>query len=73
MQFDVRTRQRKVIAFLEPFFQKEYGYQLRGTYSMAIDPAGDKLYTTWNISRSSRVWDSCAMTVVHIPAEERTP
>jgi len=71
VQFDVRTKQRKVIAFLHPFCRDEYGATLKGTYSVAIDPQGDKLYATWNVSRDSKVWDSCALTVIHIPASER--
>lgn len=71
VQFDVRTKQRKVIAFLNPVIEQKYGCTLRGTYSIAIDAAGEKLYATWNVSRGTKVWDSCALTVVHIPASER--
>jgi hypothetical protein len=71
IQFDVRTKKRKVIAFLNPVLEKKYGVTLRGTYSSAVDPAGDKLYVTWNVSRGTKVWDSCALTVIHIPASER--
>ncbi|MEX2214191.1 MAG: hypothetical protein WD768_08690 [Phycisphaeraceae bacterium] len=73
VQFDVKTKQRKVIAFLHPFFEEKYGCTLRGTFSTAIDPAGDKLYINWNVSRGSKAWDSCALTVIHIPASERQP
>jgi len=62
---------RKVIAFLHPFYRDAIGCTLKGTYSTAIDPAGDKLYVTWNASRESKVWDCCALTVIHIPASER--
>lgn len=72
VQFDVRTRRKKVIAFLHPLFAENYGCTLKGTYSSAIDPAGDKLYITWNNSRGSKAWDSCVLTVIHIPASERT-
>src|SRR5262249_3356948 len=51
VQFDVQTKQKKVIAFLHPFYKKAYGCTLRGTYSSAIDPKGDKLYITWNANR----------------------
>jgi hypothetical protein len=71
VQFDVQTGRKKVIAFLHPFYQKQYGCTLRGTYSSAVDPKGDKLYVTWNASRGSKVWDSCALTVIHIPPSER--
>jgi len=71
VQFDVRTKQRKVLAFLEPFYQNKYGCLLKGTYSVAIDPSGERLYVTWNVSRTSRVWDCCALTVIHLPESER--
>lgn len=71
VQFDTRTRRRKVIAFLHPFFERNYGCTPRGTYSLAVDPAGDKLFVTWNASRGSRAWDCVALSVVHIPRTER--
>ena len=71
VQFNVKTGARKVIAFLNPFYQERYGCILRGTYSMAMDPTGERLYVTWNVSRGTKVWDSCALTVIHIPASER--
>ena len=73
VQFDVKTRTRKVLAFLSPLFAQKYGNTLKGTYSTAIDPAGDKLYITWNNSRGTKAWDSVVVTVVHIPDSERRP
>jgi len=74
VQFDVKKRTKKVIAFLGPFYAEKLGNLLKGSYSSAIDPAGDKLYLTWNNNRgNSKAWDSVALTVVHIPAEEREP
>ena len=71
VQFDVTSGHKKVIAFLEPYYTKKYGFTLKGTYGTAIDPTGDKLYVTWNVSRGSRAWDCCGMTVIHIPESER--
>ena len=71
VQFDVQTKQRKVIAFLHPTLERKYGVTLRGTYSSAVDPSGEKLYVTWNVSPGTKVWDSCALTTIHIPASER--
>jgi hypothetical protein len=72
VQFDVKTRKRKVIAFLHPFYAETYGYLPDGTFSTALDPQGDKLYITWNgMRKGSRGWDCCALTVVHLPASER--
>jgi hypothetical protein len=73
IQYDVQRKQKKVIAFLEPYYTQKYGCTLKGTYSTAVDPKGDKLYITWNASRGSRVWDCCALTVIHIPESERRP
>jgi hypothetical protein len=73
VQFDVKTKTRKVLAFLSPYFAEKYGSTLKGTYSTAMDPAGDKLYITWNNSRGTKAWDSVAVTVVHIPESERMP
>jgi hypothetical protein len=78
VQFDVKTRTKKVIAFLHPFYRDAYGYTPLGTYSSALSPEGDKLYVTWNGNRSGSVrgrtpWDTVALTVVHIPESERRP
>jgi hypothetical protein len=73
VQFDVKTRQKKVIAFLHPFYKEKYGATLAGTYSSAVSPKGDKLFITWNINRGSKAWDSCGLTVVSIPESERMP
>ena len=71
IQFDVTTRKRKVIALLHPFYERKYGLVPKGTYGLAMDPAGDKLYVTWNVGRGQRAWDCCGLTVIHIPATER--
>lgn len=71
VQFDLKTRTRKVIAFLHPFFKDRYGATLVGTFSSAVDPRGDKVYITWNVNRGGKSWDCCALTVIHIPASER--
>ncbi len=73
VQFDVKARTRKVIAFLHPFDARRYGCTLQGTFGTALDPADDKLNVTWNASRSGKAWDCCALTVIHIPEAERRP
>jgi hypothetical protein len=71
VQFDTRTKQKKVLAFLHPFYAERYGCTLKGSFSSAIDEKGEKLYITWNNSRGTKVWDSCVLTVIQIPASER--
>jgi hypothetical protein len=73
VQFDTKTKTRKVIAFLHPYFKDKIGATPVGTFSSAVDPQGDKLYITWNVNRGSRAWDCCALTVIHIPESERRP
>ena len=73
VQFDIKTKTRKVIAFLHPYFKDKIGAIPTGTFSSALDPAGDKLYITWNVKRGTAAWDCCALTVSHIPESERRP
>jgi hypothetical protein len=73
VQFDVKTRTRKVIAFLHPFYRTKYGVTPVGTFSSCLDEKGETLYVTWNCNRSGRAWDSTALTAIHIPASERAP
>ena len=73
VQFNTKTKTRKVIAFLHPYFKDKIGAIPTGTFSSAIDPAGDKLYITWNVKRGTVAWDCCALTVIHIPEAERRP
>lgn len=74
VQYEVRTRRRKVLAFLHPFYYDRYGYRLEGTFSTALDPRGEVLFVTWNGKRkgAGRDWESCALTAIHIPAAERS-
>ncbi|MBI3927727.1 MAG: hypothetical protein HY319_19460 [Armatimonadetes bacterium] len=79
VQYDLRKRSRKVLAFLHPYYQEKYSIVFTGTYSSALSPEGDKLYVTWNVARVPKGQsaskktqaDSCALTVIHIPASER--
>lgn len=78
VQFDVKTRTKKIIAFLHPFYRDKYGYTPLGTFSSALSSDGAMLFITWNGNRSGPVrgrlpWDTVALTVVHIPESERRP
>lgn len=75
VQFDIKTKKRKVLAFLHPFYTNKYQYTPDGTFSTAISPDGSMLYITWNGKRllNARNWDTSAMTVIHIPESERLP
>ena len=71
VQYDTKTKSKKVIAFLSPYYKEKYGVDPVGTYSYALSPDGADLYVTWNVNRGGRAWDACALSVIHIPAAER--
>jgi hypothetical protein len=71
VQYDVKQNSKKVIAFLHPFYQEKYGFTPKGTYSCALSEDGAQLFVTWNVSRGTRAWDCCGLTVIHIPETER--
>ena len=83
VQYDVQTNKRKVIAFLHGYLFARHGYTPMGTYSTAVSPEGDKVYITWNGNRGGAdtsnpknpklKFNTCALTVVHVPAAERMP
>ena len=75
----VKTKTRKVIAFLHPFYFEKYGFIPCGAFGTAVSPEGDKVYITWNGNRDTKEigrrvkFDICAFMVVHIPEPERMP
>ena len=74
VQYDVKTKTRKVIAFLHPYYKETYGVVPSGTYSVALSDQGDKLFISWNSNRGTgKVWECMAMSVIHIPEAERKP
>jgi hypothetical protein len=70
VQFDTRSGKRKVIAFLAKACAK-YGVTPKGTYGVALDDRGERLFVTWNASRGVRTWDVCCLTMITIPESER--
>lgn len=79
VQFDTRTKTRKVICFLAPVLQEKIGYTPMGTFGSDISEDGKTLYITWNGNRSGPDrrgrfrFDTCALTAIHIPESERQP
>jgi len=81
VQYDVKTRTRKVIAFLHPLLYRQHGYVPLGTFGSAVSPEGDKVYITLNGNRGTapdqldgRIrFNTCALAVIHVPEAERRP
>lgn len=74
VQYDVKTKTRKVLAFVHATFWEKYGYALDGSFGSAVDEKGERLFISWDGWRKGqpRGWESAAITVLHIPKEERT-
>lgn len=74
IQFDTKTRTKKVIAFLHSYYKTKYGFLPDGTYSTVLNDDGSTLFVTFNTNRgASKVWDHCTLFAVHIPESERLP
>ena len=73
VQFNLKTRQKKIIAFVHNHFWDKYGYALDGSFGNALDEKGERFFISWDGWRKGqpRGWESCALTVVHIPESER--
>ncbi len=71
VQMDTRSGSRKVICFLAKACGK-FGVTPKGTYGLALDDKGARLFVTWNAARPGvKNWDVCCLTAITIPAGER--
>ena len=68
LQIDAYAAARQAAALREQLVSEGESFIFETVFS---DPAGDKLFITWNNSRGSKAWDSCVLTVLHIPESER--
>ena len=77
VQYDVRSKSKKVICFLHPALEKAGGYTPIGTFSSALSADGSTLFVTWNGAhripdKSKKApFQSVAMTAIGIPESER--
>jgi len=80
MQYNIATKQRKVIAFLKDGMEKTTGYSPAGTYGVKISPDGSTLYVGFNgnvvdaavrPTRHAKGFGLTSLAAIHIPASER--
>jgi len=77
VQLNVKTGQKKILAFLFTHFYKKYGYITGGTYSIKLDEKGEKLFIVFNgafaeyNSKGSDVFGDPSVMLIHIPEAER--
>ena len=78
IQYDVKTGKKKVLAFLVGHYHGKYGYIPSVTYSLKLDPKGERLFMVWNGAFADLKPDigvgrfgHCSVMLMHIPAAER--
>ena len=77
VQFNVTTDERKVLAFLFPYFYEKYGYITGGTYSVKLDDKGEKLFVVFNGAfvefnpEGGDMFGDPSVMLIHIPQSER--
>ncbi len=71
IQYDTATRQKKVIAFLAPFYFDKYQFGLCCTYNLAISASGSTLFSAVNGDYGQAAYGQVAILVIHIPESER--
>ncbi len=81
VQYDTVTGTKKALAFLHPYFFDKYGYTVGGTFSIALDEAGERLFILMNGAfvdpeeqaklETPDVFGQASVLLVHIPASER--
>jgi hypothetical protein len=76
IQLNVETGERKVLAFLNDYIEAQTGYNLGGTFGIALSEDDSQLFITWNgandpSSRDWPEWGLASVMVLHIPESER--
>ncbi len=81
VQYDTATGKKKVLAFLHPYYYEKYGYTMGGTFSIALDDSGERLFVLMNgafidleeqmkLERPD-VFGHPSVLLIHIPEAER--
>jgi len=75
VQYDIKTNQKKIIAFMYDFYMNNYGYNPAGTYGIELDEKGESLFFYMNGEFTTKELSTAvgrpSIFQVHIPASER--
>lgn len=80
IQYNIATRQQKVLAFLAPTLDKEFDYVPGGTYGIKLSADGSVLYVNFNGHPGDKIRPAkmkpigfalTSFAAIHIPASER--
>jgi hypothetical protein len=72
LQYDTVTNEHKVIAFLHPFLEQQTGRVFDGTFGMAIDAKGERLFISMRTfaGKNSNETRIPGLVVVNLPQQE---
>jgi len=75
VQYNTETGERKVIAFLAPYYHKKYGYIAGGTFGLELSTDDSLLVIHMNGTfgpwSDRSAYNNCGIFAVHIPESER--
>lgn len=71
IQYDTRSGQKKVLAFLAPHYFEKYQFGLCCTYNLAISADSSVLFTAVNGDYGQAAYGQVATLAIHIPESER--
>lgn len=73
VQYEIATGKRKVLAFLQQALLERFKLQVGGTYNVQIDPAGERLFFTFNAAPAGArgTFGQPCVVVLHVPKAER--
>ena len=76
VQYDIKTDQKKVIAFLGPLYHEKYGYACTGTFGIELSEDDSLLVIQMNggfgENPHKSMFEQTAIFTVHIPEAERS-
>lgn len=75
VQYDIQSRQRKVLAFLEGYYEANHDYRFGGTFGVTASPDGSLLFTAMNGRKfdfaKEEGFGQPSLLVIHIAEAER--
>lgn len=75
VQYDLRKKRKKVLAFLHPYYMDEHDYRLGGSFDVNLNDDGSKLFLTWNgkfgPKNETESFGVPTFMLIEIPASER--
>jgi hypothetical protein len=75
VQYDLKMKTKKVIAFLHPYYSDKYGYVFGGSYGVSLNEDGSQLFIAWNgkftPEKQGESFGDPTCMLIEIPESER--